>query len=200
MINLNVIVTGFGPFANQKYNPTKAVLEALENRVKDSTIYPIELPVIYDECFTVLEDAVETYKPDLILLLGVAAKRDKINLERVAINLKEANIPDNLGIMFHDEPIIKHGETAYFSTLDLKGDLRALENAQIPTTISNTAGTFVCNNIFYLTMHYLDTHKLDIPAGFIHVPDIMASEEEETINIYTQMIYTIIENEQKKEG
>lgn len=197
---MTVIVTGFGPFAKQEYNPTKALLKTLDKTVEGITIIPIELPVIYDECFTVLEDAINEYSPKMIIMLGVAASRDKINLERVAINLKDADIPDNLGIIFQDKPIIEHGDTAYFTTLDIKRLKDILIKNNIPAKISNTAGTYVCNNIFYLTMHYLEKQRLNIPAGFIHVPEMIGSTQEETLNIYNDMIETIITATMKKEG
>ncbi|MCF7925822.1 MAG: pyroglutamyl-peptidase I [Candidatus Izimaplasma sp.] len=197
---MKAIITGFGPFAKQVYNPTKAVLTQLPNIINGITIVPLELPVIYDECFTVLEDAIIEYQPDMILMLGVASNRQDVNLERVAINVKDAELPDNLGIIFHDTPIIEQGETAYFSTLDIKGIVSRLQELEISARVSNTAGTFVCNNIFYMTMHYLDKQKLNVPAGFIHVPTQFNNSEEQSINTLKTIIIETVNHHLEKEG
>jgi pyroglutamyl-peptidase len=117
---MNIIVTGFGRFLTNEENPTKEILNLLPKSIKGHNVYPIELPVIFDECFDYLRPYIEELQPDIIILLGLAGGRKTVSLERVAINMKDAKGPDNIGYIPVDEVIQKDGKNAYFSTLPLR--------------------------------------------------------------------------------
>lgn len=168
---MTIIVTGFGPFLSHQTNPTIEVLKRLPESIHNHTIIPIELPVEYDTCFADLEPFITKYNPDAIVLLGLASGSKTMRLERLAINLKDSIHGDNKGQRFTDEPILKGGALAYPSTLPLRAIEQELQANEIPISISNTAGLYVCNNLFYHTMHHVHNQEKSIPAGFIHVPD-----------------------------
>ena len=114
---MKILVTGFGRFHENESNPTKEILRLLPKTIYGNKIIPVELPVIFDECFTVLKPILEQEKPDAIFMLGLAGGRTSISLERVAINVKDSKIPDNIGYQPIDEAIVKDSKNAYFSTL-----------------------------------------------------------------------------------
>lgn len=167
---MKVIVTGFGSFLDNENNPTKKVLDMLPEEINNKIIYPIELPVVFDECFSVLKPHIDKIQPDYIVMLGLAAGRRAITPERVAVNMKDAKGPDNKGYQPIDEKIIENGKTAYFSTLPLRKIETKLNEMNIPVSISNSAGLYVCNNIMYDVLNYIEENNLHCKAGFIHVP------------------------------
>jgi len=167
---MKVIVTGFGRFLDNDSNPTKEILRLLPKSIHGSKIVPVELPVIFDECFDHLRPIIEETKPDAIIMLGLASGRKGITPERIAINMKDAKGPDNIGYTPHDESINPKGKNAYFSTLPIREIEQKLISKNIPVSISNSAGLYVCNNIMYEVLQYIDIHSLDIKAGFVHVP------------------------------
>lgn len=166
-----LLLTYFGPFEGVPINPSQAVaLEAqhvLEASAPELTVEVHELPVEFTESSRVLGELLERIKPELAISLGVAAGRDKVSLERVAINLDSARIPDNSGTQIIDQPIRGDGPDAYFSTLPTRVIFEQLAAQQLPVELSYTAGTFVCNHVFYELMH---ATKGVIPAGFVHIP------------------------------
>ncbi len=167
---MKVIVTGFGRFLNNENNPTKEILRLLPKSIYGNEIIPIELPVIFDECFHYLRPFIKDIEPDAIIMLGLAGGRTGINPERIAINMMDASGPDNIGNKPKDQVIVKGGKNAYFSTLPLREIETKLKQKGIPITISNSAGLYVCNNIMYHVLNYIDQKGLNIKAGFIHVP------------------------------
>ena len=108
--------------------------------------------------------------PDIIIMLGEAGGRFRITPERIAINVDDFRIPDNAGNQPKDEPIVENGPAAYFSTLPIRGIVERIVSAGIPAAISNTAGTYLCNRLFYSVMHAINTEGLPAIAGFIHLP------------------------------
>lgn len=167
---MRIMVTGFGRFLEHEENPTKELLTILPSSIKGHPITKIELPVIYDECFNVLKGFIGRDKPDIIVMLGLAGGRKAITPERIAINLKDSTIPDNVGNKPHNQVIVEGAPIAYYSRLPLYKIIDRIQTKNIPATISNSAGLFVCNNIMYHVLHYLDVNNLDTMAGFIHVP------------------------------
>lgn len=167
---MKIIVTGFGRFLENETNPTKEIIKKLPKKIGENDIYPIELPVVFDECFIYLKPYIDEIKPDVIIMLGLAGGRTAITPERVALNLKDASGPDNKGYQPIDETIIENGRTAYFSTLPIRKIETLLKEKNIPVSISNSAGLYVCNNIMYHVLNYIETNKLSCKAGFIHVP------------------------------
>ncbi len=167
-----ILLTGFGPFAKEKMNPSgKAVTQLNGRSVLGVKIVGVELPVIFGEAYDVLGKKIDKVKPLALISSGVAAGRAEISVERAAINVMDARkTPDNMGKKPRDEPIVKNGPAAYFTTLPFRQIVRDLTKAGIPAVVSNTAGTHLCNYAMYVGRHYVETKDLRIPAGFVHLP------------------------------
>ena len=163
------LVTAFEPFGGETINPTMRVLEHL-SPPPGVQLERLVLPVVFGESLRLLEQALEMFKPDVVLGLGQAGGRALVSLERVALNLNDARIPDNAGQQPIDTPVIKGAAAAYFSTLPLKRTLKALLDAGIPAHVSQSAGTFVCNHVMYGLLHVLEQSYPQTRGGFVHVP------------------------------
>ena len=187
---MNILVTGFEPFQNNQENPTQEIVRLLPKGIKGHKIIPIELPVLYNESFSRLKTEIEIHKPDVVICLGLAAGRKGITPERVAINVNDSTHPDNSGTVYIDEIIIEEGNNAYFSTLPIREMITIMNEKKIDCSISNSAGLYVCNDIMYRLLHYIDENKLNIMAGFIHVP--LMSEQEHK-NLYHMPLPQILE-------
>jgi pyroglutamyl-peptidase len=168
-----VLVTGFEPFGSDKVNPSWMAVQALHGRVVgDHRIVGAQLPTVFGRSALVLRDLLHRHHPDLVICTGQAGGRIALSLERVAINVEDARIPDNAGEQPVDTPVVAGGPAAYFSTLPIKAMLAALLEQGVNAEVSQTAGTFVCNQVFYALMHELATRP-DLGhtrGGFIHVP------------------------------
>ena len=165
-----VLLTGFAPFEGATTNPSWQAVRALRNRrIAGHRIVARELPTEFGASLKVLRAAIRDTKPRLVLCVGLATGRERISLERVAINVDDACIPDNAGAQPVDVAVVEDGPAAYFATLPLKAMLVALREAGIPAEVSQSAGTFVCNHVFYGLMHAL-RRRPAVRAGFIHVP------------------------------
>lgn len=165
-----VLLTGFAPFEGATTNPSWQAVRALRNRrIAGHRIVARELPTEFGASLKVLRAAIRDTKPRLVLCVGLATGRERISLERVAINVDDARIPDNAGAQPVDVAVVEDGPAAYFATLPLKAMLVALREAGIPAEVSQSAGTFVCNHVFYGLMHAL-RRRPAVRAGFIHVP------------------------------
>ena len=165
-----VLLTGFAPFEGAASNPSWEAVRALRNRqVAGHRIVARELPTEFGASLKALRTAIREGKPRLVLCVGLAAGRERISLERVAINVDDARIPDNAGAQPVDVAVVAGGPAAYFTTLPIKAMLVALREAGIPAAVSQSAGTFVCNHVFYGLMHAL-RRRPAVRAGFIHVP------------------------------
>lgn len=167
---MSLLITGFEPFADENINPSWQVAQALHGR-KFGThlVHAYCLPTAFGDSLQMLETLIALHQPKLVLCIGQAAGRSSISLERIAINIDDARIADNLGAQPIDEAVIAGAPTAYFSTLPIKAIVRDLHDAGIPAEISNTAGTFVCNHLFYGLMHHV-VAMANIKAGFVHIP------------------------------
>lgn len=165
---MEVLLTGFEPFDGQHTNPSWEAANTL--RPTGYNLTTLQLPCVFDKSLEILGAALTTHHYDVVISVGQAGGRRHITPERVAINLNDARIPDNEGRQPVDTPVIPHAPTAYFSTLPLKACTAALTAAGIPATISHTAGTFVCNHVFYGLMHLAATEHPHLRAGFVHVP------------------------------
>jgi pyroglutamyl-peptidase len=128
------------------------------------------MPVRFDTLDDALIAAIEDVKPSLVVCVGQAGGRPELSIERVAINVDDARIPDNDGKQPIDAPVVAAGPAAYFSTLPIKAIVRALRDAGIPASVSQTAGTFACNHIFYALSHYIATRAPQLRGGFVHIP------------------------------
>ena len=161
-----VLITGFEPFGGKHTNASWEAVRRLPGRDGDIEICPRLLPVEYREAGKRLLAAAEEIKPDLIVCTGVASGRDAITPERIAVNWRSAAIPDNAGRTAAGETIDPAGPDGIFTRLKVEDMVRDLRSAGLPAAVSFTAGTFVCNDVFYQLMLY----GPDVPRGFIHVP------------------------------
>jgi pyroglutamyl-peptidase len=167
---MKALVTGFGPFGGETVNPAGAAVKLLPVRLGPLTIATTLLPTVFGHALAVLEDAVLSTGPDIVLCVGLAGGRGALSLERVAVNIDDARIPDNAGQQPIDRPVVAGAPAAYFATLPNKAAAAALRAAEVPAEISNTAGTFVCNHVFYGLMHLAATRQPGLRGGFLHVP------------------------------
>ena len=167
-----ILLTGFEPFGGEAVNPSwQAARQAAEMlRAAGLDALAVELPCTFGDSIATLRQTVSVHHPDLVFCVGQAGGRTKISLERVAINIDDARIPDNKGNQPIDAPIRAGGPAAYFSTLPIKQALQDLYEAGIAAEISQTAGTYVCNHVFYGLMDLLATSTDGARGGFIHVP------------------------------
>lgn len=165
-----LLLTGFEPFLEHRHNPTESIVREMdEDVVGDYEIIGRVLPVDYQYASDRLLQYVEECQPNAIIMLGLAADRTKVTPERIAINVNDS-LQDNNGNSPEDEPIVEGGPAAYFSTLPIKRMTDALLQNGIPAEVSNTAGTYLCNNVMYSVLHALEQKGIDTPAGFVHVP------------------------------
>jgi len=171
---VRALVTGFEPFGGDGVNPSSLALSHLPRRLGGLDIHTRELPCVFGEAIAVLRAAVAETRPDLVLCTGLAGGRAELSLERVAINVDDARIPDNAGNRPIDLPVIAGGPPAYFSLLPIKATVAALREAGLPAAVSNSAGTFVCNHVFYGLMHLAATAARPFRGGFLHVPYLPA--------------------------
>jgi pyroglutamyl-peptidase len=167
---MKALVTGFEPFAGDAVNPAGEAVLQLPSRLGDLAIHTRVLPTVFGRAIAALEDALATVRPDIVLCVGLAGGRAELSLERVAINIDDARIPDNDGQQPIDRPIAAGGPAAYFTGLPVKAAVAAMREAGLPAIVSNTAGTFVCNHVFYGLMHLAATRQLPWRGGFLHVP------------------------------
>lgn len=167
---MNILVTGFEAFLENSKNPTEEVVSLLPNDIEGHKIIGIKLPVVYKESFEILEESITRYNPQIVICLGLASDRSMITPERVAINLNDSVHPDNKGNIYQNQFIIPNGNTAYFSTLPIQDIVLRLTEKNIKCSISNTAGLYVCNDLMYRLLQYIDINNKTIKAGFIHVP------------------------------
>ncbi len=188
---MKVLVTGFGQFLENSENPTKSILRLLPNRMDSHEIVTVEAPVIFGECFYPVKEMIDVQQPDVIIMLGLAGGRKAITPERIAINLNDSRFPDNIGNCPTEDIIQEDGDNAYFSTLSLREIEAVWQSKQIPTQISNTAGLYVCNNLFYQVMHYIQKNQLPTKAGFIHVP--FMDEQEKPEGAFSLPLQTLLE-------
>ena len=168
-----ILLTGFEPFGGSHINPSIEACKLLDTKEYNGCqVKVVEIPLRFDEIRPSIIKAVEETKPSAVICTGQAGGATTINLERVAINIADARIAYNCGKKPTDEPIAEDGPVAYFSTLPLRKMQKYLEEAKIPVKVSNSAGTFGCNHIFYEIRHYFESKGLETPAGFIHVPSL----------------------------
>ena len=166
-----VLVTGFAPFGGEAINPSREIAHALDGEIiAQHCFVGAELPTDVADSLAALDALLAKHRPALVLALGQAGGRSEISLERVAINLIDARIPDNAGAQPVDAPVVKNAPNAYFSTLPLKTMLLRLHAAGIPAALSHSAGTFVCNQVFFGLAHRLAAQYPRTRGGFVHVP------------------------------
>lgn len=167
---MKILVTGFDPFGGESINPASEAVKLLPADIAGAQIVPLIVPTVFYHSIEVIKDAIEKHNPDVILSIGQAGGRAAITVERIGINVDDARIADNIGQQMIDEPVVKEGPAAYFSTLPIKAMVKAINDAGIHASVSNTAGTFVCNHVMYGVLHLCATQYPNKRAGFVHIP------------------------------
>ena len=169
MTTKTVLLTGFEPFNQETINPALEAVRALQGWAGQGfAVHVLQLPCVFGEANRVLGEALSRLDPAVVIAVGQAGGRVDLSVERVAINVDDASILDNAQRQPVDQPIVAGGPAAYFSTLPIKSIVAALRAAGLPASVSQTAGTFVCNHVFYGLMHA--SAGRDVRAGFIHIP------------------------------
>lgn len=163
-----LLITGFDPFGGASVNPAREAVMALPDVVGDYALTKLEIPTVFGLAAETVLQAAEILCPDVILCVGQAGGRAAITPEVVAINLREASIPDNAGNQPKNMPVVENAPTAYFSTLPVRAMTEGVKAAGIPCSLSYSAGVFVCNDLLYTLLHHYD--GTDTRVGFIHIP------------------------------
>lgn len=163
-----LLITGFDPFGGGAVNPSWMAVEQLPDRVGDYVLCKLQIPTIFGEAAARVIEKAEFFQPDVILCVGLAGGRNAVTPERIAVNIRDARIPDNVGNQPRGAFVLPDGPAAYFATVPVEKMARAIRDAQAPGSVSNTAGTFVCNDVLYTLLHHYDGTQTRV--GFIHVP------------------------------
>lgn len=167
---MNVLVTYFTPFGTDTLNASALAAELLPDEIHGAEILKIELPVAFSGAEKALQAAIAAHSPDLVLCTGQAEGTAEMHLERVAVNLRDARMPDNEGNAPDEMPILPDGPAAYFATIPVKRLAEVLRDQGIPVAVSNSAGTYVCNDVMYTLLHTLHEAQGTAAGGFVHVP------------------------------
>ncbi len=167
---MKILVTGFDPFGGEPVNPAIETVKRLPDVIAGAEIIKLEIPTVCHKSLRVIDEAVSRHDPDVVLSVGQAGGRTDITVERVGINVDDCRIPDNEGNQIIDEPIYPEGPDAYFVTVPIKAMVQKIQSRSIPASVSNTAGTFVCNHVTYGVCHLLATKYPGKRSGFIHIP------------------------------
>lgn len=169
---MKVLLTAFDPFGGDTVNPALEAVRQVAKQVGEVEIVKREVPTVFVKSIAAVVRAIQEEKPDAVLCVGQAGGRIELTPERVAINLDDARIPDNAGNQPMDQVIFQDGENAYFATLPIKAMVSEIRAAGLPASVSNSAGTFVCNHLMYGVLYHLSHDYPKIRGGFIHVPYI----------------------------
>lgn len=171
---MRVLLSGFTVFGSHGENSSQIITERFkETKIPGLDLHTAILPVAFSSSFDHLKIEIDSFRPDVVICLGLAESRQKIEIEKVALNLIHCNQPDNEGVLLQDRKILEHGPDAYFSTLPIK----AMRETQgpFPKEMSLSAGAYVCNYVMYRVLNY--TEGKGIRAGFIHLPHLKENEE-----------------------
>lgn len=169
---MKILITAFDPFGGEKINPALEVVKLMKDEIQGAKIIKLVVPTVFVKSIDKTIEAIKIEKPDVVVCIGQADGRFAITPERVAINIDDARIQDNEANQPIDCKIYEDGEAAYFSTLPVKAIVKEIKSGGLPSSLSNSAGTFVCNHLMYGVLYYLSKNEKDIRAGFIHVPFI----------------------------
>ncbi|MDN6063469.1 MAG: pyroglutamyl-peptidase I, partial [Staphylococcus simulans] len=169
---MNILVTAFDPFGKEKTNPALEAVKLLPETIGEHTITKLEIPTVFNESVEAIKQQLKIETYDAVLAIGQAGGRFDLTPERVGINVDDARIADNKGNQPIDEVIQEDGAPAYFSNMPVKRLTQAIKDAGVPASLSNTAGTFVCNHVLYQLGYLHATTFPYIQFGFIHVPFI----------------------------
>ena len=172
---MKILLTAFDPFGGEKLNPALEALKRVPDHISGAEVLKLEVPTVFIKSIAAVTAEMDRLRPDAVLCLGQAGGRFAITPERVAININDVAIPDNEGNQPQSAPIMEDGENAYFSSLPIHAMVQAIRAIGLPASISNTAGTFVCNQLMYGILHHIQKHyPNEMAGGFMHVPFIPA--------------------------
>ncbi len=192
---VRILITGFNRFGNLLTNPTEIIIEGImkeaQRDISNSTFAEI-LSTEYNAAGKRIQYLIRKLQPEAVICLGVAPGTDVIRLERVALNLDDENLNDNADETFIGKVIIPGGPVAYWSTLPIEHIYQGLRNHNIPAVISNHAGTYVCNHVFYLARHQIESMKSNAICGFIHIPQICEQLTTKSTNLSLDVVSSAI--------
>lgn len=171
---MKVLITGFDPFGGEQINPAEEAVKRVRDNINGAEVIKLTIPTVRTKSVEAIEKAIKKHNPDIVISVGQAGGRFDITPERVAINLDDFRIKDNEGNQVVDEIIKEDGQAAYFSNLPIKGMVKHMNENGIPASVSNTAGTFVCNHVMYGILYMIDKKYPNIKGGFIHIPYMTA--------------------------
>jgi pyroglutamyl-peptidase len=162
-----LLLSGFEPFLGFPINPTEAIVNELNGKeVGGYSVHGVLLPVDFEKAGPRILEVIEEVQPEVVISLGLAAGRSAITPERIAINCRDGE-PDNTGVALQDAPVVEGGPDGYFSTLPIRKMVNVLNESGYPARISDTAGTYLCNNVMYTVLHAVGE---GVRAGFVHIP------------------------------
>ena len=167
---MKILLTAFEPFGGDTVNPAQEAVTLVRNEIAGAQIVKVGVPVVFGKSVETVRQAIEREKPDVVLCIGQAGGRFGLTPERVAINIDDARIPDNEGNQPLDQPIFEDGAPAYFTQLPVKAMVAAIREAGLPSSLSYTAGTFVCNHLMYGVLYHIAKSYPNTRGGFMHVP------------------------------
>ncbi|QSX05238.1 pyroglutamyl-peptidase I [Sedimentibacter sp. zth1] len=188
---MKILVTGFDPFGGEKVNPAYEAVKLLPKEIKGAQIITIEIPTVFGRGPEAVEKAIIEHNPNAVVCVGQAGGRSCISIERVGINLQEASIPDNDGNQPVDKKSKEDGENAYFATIPVKSMVNNVRKHGIPSHLSYTAGSYVCNDVMYSLLYTLDKKFPGVKGGFIHVPFATEQVTSKANNVASMPVETI---------
>lgn len=163
-----LLITGFDPFGGDSVNPSWECVSKLPDTVGEYVLCKLQIPTVFGKAAEAVLTRAEEFRPDVILCVGLAGGREAVTPERIAVNIRDARIPDNRGNQPRDAFVIPGAPAAYFVTVPVADMAEAIRGAGIPAAVSNTAGTFVCNDVLYTLLHRFAGTGTRV--GFVHVP------------------------------
>jgi pyroglutamyl-peptidase len=169
---MKILLTAFDPFGEDKVNPALEAVKIVDTNKIDAEVIKLEVPTIFHKSIEKVQAAMREHQPDVVLCIGQAGGRFALTPERVAINLDDARIKDNAGNRPIDVPVFEDGAPAYFSNLPIKAMVEYIKKAGLPASVSNSAGTFVCNHLMYGVLYTIAKEFPEVRGGFMHVPFI----------------------------
>lgn len=198
---MKILITGFDPFGSNLINPSIEAVKLLPTKLLNVDIITLEVPTVLNQSIELVQQAIHHHQPDCVLSVGLAQGRQGLTIERVAININDFRIADNQNNQPIDTKVVEDGPDAYLLSVPIKAMMvKCLEN-NIPASISNTAGTFVCNHLAYGVAHLAKTQYPQMLTGFVHIPSVSESNDQamslqEVVRGLTCCLIAIIENQQ----
>lgn len=188
---MKILVTGFDPFGGEKINPSIEAVKKLPDTIAGAEIIKLEIPTVIGKSVDKIREKIEEVHPDAVLSIGQAGGRPDITVERIGINCDDCRIKDNEGNQPIDEKVAEDGPAAYFSTLPIKAMVKNIKDGGVPASVSNTAGTFICNHVLYGALHLQATKYKAMRVGFIHIP-FLPEQVVEKKNMPSMALETIV--------